>query len=193
MDSETRASLGRVRPAVVVVPLLAGTAVILRLLGRRWWCACGQPFLVTFDAWSTHTSQHLLDPYSLTHVLHGFLFWWLATLLFPRLAPRWQVVVCVAVEAAWEVLENTQWVIDRYRAATAALGYEGDSIVNALADVACCWLGVLLARRLGFRCSLAIFLATELLLLLTIRDGLLLNIIMLLYPSEALQNWQLGK
>jgi hypothetical protein len=173
--------------------MLLLTAAVLRGMGRLWWCVCGRGFLVTLDAWSPHTSQHLLDPYSITHVLHGFVFWWIVRWIFPSMAGRWQIVVAIAIEAGWEILENTPWVIARYRAATAALGYEGDTVVNALADILLAWLGVLLARRLGWRWSLAIFVVTELLLLLWIRDNLTMNVVMLLYPGDALQEWQLGR
>jgi hypothetical protein len=167
--------------------------LILRAMGRIWWCRCGEWFLWTTEAYSPHTSQHLLDPYSITHVLHGFVFWWIVHYSLPLLTTAAKIALVVAIEAAWEILENTPWVIDRYRQATAALGYEGDSIINALGDIAFCWLGAQLARRLGFRWSLALFVATELALAVWIRDGLTLNVVMLLWPSDALQRWQMGQ
>ncbi|MCA9052506.1 MAG: DUF2585 family protein [Planctomycetaceae bacterium] len=180
-------------PIVWTLGLFPLTAVILWGLGRLWWCACGEWFLVTGDANGSHTSQHLLDPFSFTHVLHGFLFWWIVHYLVPGLVARWQMFTVMALEAAWEVLENTPLVIDRYRTATIALGYEGDTIVNSLADLACCWTGAILARCLGFRWSLTVFLATELVLAWWIRDGLLLNIVMLVYPIDAVLQWQAGQ
>jgi len=176
-----------------VLAVLAVAAVVaLRLEGRSWWCACGRAVPVTMDAWSSHTSQHALDPYSLTHVSHGFLFF-CAALLWLRSAPgTWSFVAAVGVEIAWEVFENSTFVIDRYRTATAALGYTGDSVANSLGDIACCALGFALAARIGWRATLVTFAAIEILLLAWIRDSLLLDVTMLLYPIEAVKQWQLG-
>ena len=170
--------------------VLAAAAVLLRAQGRLWYCSCGRLRLWVGDAWSQETSQQFLDPYSLTHVLHGFLFCWLLALAAPRLSSAWRFAAAVAAEALWEVLENTDFVIRRYREATAALGYEGDTVVNSLGDILACALGFLLARRLGLRRTLLVFAAVELLLLFWIKDGLLLNIVMLLYPSETIREWQ---
>ena len=177
-------------PAVAAV--LAATAVVMRLEGRLWFCACGRLLPWVGDAWSADTSQHLFDPYSFTHVLHGFAFCGLLALLVPRAGWRWRLVLAVALEAAWEVIENTDFVINRYREATAALGYNGDTIVNSLGDVAACALGFLLARRLGALKTLLVFALTEVVLLFWIRDSLLLNILLLIYPSESLRAWQAG-
>ena len=179
-------------------PWLAGLAVItlaallLSSQGRSWWCACGQFFLWTSDAWSRHTSQHFLDPYSFTHLLHGFAFCGLLAWCAPRVPPRWRLVLVVALEALWEVVENSEFVIRRYRETTAALGYTGDTIANSLGDIMCCGLGFLIARRLGLRRALAAFVLTEALLLLWIRDSLLLEVLMLLYPVAAIKAWQVG-
>jgi len=179
--------------AVATVAALALTVVALWLEGRSWWCACGRPFLGTFEAWSAHTSQHVVDPYSLTHVLHGFVFFWVLALVWRNGSARWQFVVAIVVEAAWEVLENSPFVIERYRAATAALGYSGDTIANSIGDIASCGMGVVAARWMGVRRSAIAFVATELLLLVWIRDSLLLNVVMLIYPIEAIKHWQLGQ
>jgi hypothetical protein len=180
------------RAALVIAGLFVATILAMWWMGRLWWCACGEPWLATAQAFSPHTSQHLLDPYSVTHVLHGFVFWWIVLLARRPVRPEWQVVAVIALEAAWEVLENTPWVIQRYRDSTAALGYAGDTIANALADVALCWAGVLLARRLGVRWSLAVFVVVELVLAWWIHDNLTLNVVMLLWPSESLTRWQQG-
>ncbi len=105
----------------------------------------------------------------------------------------WRLALAISLEALWEMVENSAFVIQRYREATLALGYEGDTIVNALGDLLCCVIGVLLARQLGFRRSLALFVVTELVLIVWIRDSLVLNIVMLLHPFEAIKAWQLGK
>ena len=181
-----------VAPWLAVAAVVAASAAVLRLEGRRWLCSCGRLQPWVGDAWSADTSQHLFDPYSLTHVLHGFAFAGLLALLLPRAGGRPRLILAVAAEALWEVVENTDYVINRYREATAALGYTGDTVVNSLGDIAACALGFLLARRLGALRTLLLFVAVEVALLLWIRDSLLLNIILLLYPSERLRAWQAG-
>jgi hypothetical protein len=104
----------------------------------------------------------------------------------------WRLVLAVAIEAAWEVIENTNFVIERYREATAALGYQGDSVVNSLGDILACILGLFLARKLGFRRSLAVFVLVEVALLIWIRDSLVLEVLMLIYPIDAIKAWQMG-
>ena len=193
--SEASTRGGRLRgasPWLAAAGVLAATAVLMRLEGRLWLCACGRLLPWVGDAWSADTSQHLFDPYSFTHVLHGFAFCGLLALLVPRVGWRRRLVLAVALEAAWEVIENTDFVINRYREATAALGYNGDTVVNSLGDVVACALGFLLARRLGALKTLLAFALTEVVLLLWIRDSLLLNIILLVYPSESLRAWQAG-
>ena len=153
-------------------------------------CACGY-FAVWVSDWcSSTTSQQFLDPYSLTHLLHGFLFFWLITLLFRRMPRVWQLWLALLLESAWEVFENTPYVIDKYRNETAALGYHGDTIVNSLGDLACALVGFLIARRLGVRRSLIVFLVIELVLTVWIHDSLLLQILMLIRPVEAIKLWQ---
>ncbi len=159
--------------------------------GRLWWCACGHLRLWAGDIWSAENSQQLLDPYSFTHLLHGFIFFWLLNWLLPRLAPEWQLWLATTVEATWEIVENSAFIIDRYRSTTAALGYNGDTVINSVGDILVCGLGFLLARKLGFRRALAIFILVEIVLVFWIRDGLIFNIIMLIYPIDALRNWQI--
>ena len=180
------------RPWLAIALTIGVAILLLRLQGRLWICACGTIELWVNEAQGSNTSQHIFDPYTFTHILHGFLFLWLIVGLLPRLARDWQLWLALAIEAAWEVLENTEFVIDRYRQATAARGYTGDTIVNSLADILACGLGFVLARYLGVRRSIVVFLVVELLLVLWIRDSLLLNILMLLFPIEAIKRWQSG-
>jgi hypothetical protein len=187
-----RTRAGTLWPWLTSAAVLAGAIYQLRSQGRLWLCACGYFLLWSGDAWSSDNSQHLLDPYSFTHVLHGFMFCWLLTWALPRLSTAWRLSLAVSLEALWEVIENTDFVIQRYREATLALGYQGDTVVNSLGDVLMCALGFLLARRIGFRRSLVAFVLTEAVLLVWIRDSLLLNILMLLYPIEAIKAWQVG-
>jgi hypothetical protein len=174
-----------------LVPLVIATAVVLRLEGRLWICSCGRLLLWVGQACSADTSQHFFDPYSFTHVLHGFLFFWLIRWLVPRLASNWQLTVAIAVEAGWEILENTNFIIERYRTATAAVGYTGDTVINSLGDILCCSVGFMIARWLGFRRSLIAFLLVELVLILWIRDSLLLEILMLIIPIDPIRAWQM--
>jgi hypothetical protein len=179
-------------PWAAAAAVLAATALQLRAQGRAWFCACGRLLVWTGEAWGSDTSQHLFDPYSFTHVLHGVAFCGLLSLIAPRLAPAWRLCLAVAAEAAWEVVENTAFVVNRYREATAALGYEGDTVVNSLGDIAACAAGFVVARRLGLWRSVALFLLVEAALLIFIRDSLLLNVLMLLYPLDSVRAWQAG-
>ena len=189
---------GRSNPAkspvfwgAAVVSMLA-MILLLYYQGRVWWCKLGDRAPLSAQAWDAHTSQHLFDPYSLTHALHGVLFFWLTVRVFRKLPIARRFCLAIGLECAWEVLENTNVVIERYRAATASLDYFGDSIANSVGDVFACALGFLIAYRLGFRLSLLFFLLVEILLLVWIRDSLLLNILMLLYPLDWIKAWQTG-
>ena len=179
-------------PWLAIAITLAAVTFQLHYQGRLWLCSCGQFFLWVGDAWSSDTSQHLLDPYSFTHMLHGFIFCWLIGWFAPRLSRAWQLWLAVAVEAVWEVIENSEFVIQRYREA-GALGYFGDTIVNSVGDIAMCGFGFVLAWYLGFVRSLALFVTVEVVLLLWIRDSLALNVLMLIYPVEWIEQWQAGR
>jgi hypothetical protein len=175
---------------VATATVLAAMIGLLRAEGRMFLCACGH-FAVWVSNWcSSTTSQQLLDPYSLTHILHGFLFFWLITLLLRPMPRGWQLWLALLFESAWEVFENTPYVINKYRTETAALGYQGDTIVNSLGDLACALVGFLVARRLGARRSLIVFLLIELILTVWIHDSLLLQILMLIRPIQAIKLWQ---
>jgi hypothetical protein len=165
--------------------------LVLRLWGRIWWCKCGSFNPISGEAHGTHTSQHLLDPYSFTHALHGVLFYGLLWLALGRfMNARSRLPFAVFMEACWELIENSAFVIERYRAQTAALEYTGDSIVNSLGDIACCTFGFVLAWKLPVRVSVALFVMVELLLLAVIRDNLTLNVLMLTFPLESVKQWQ---
>lgn len=175
-----------------MLPIVAVAALQLGHQGRSWWCSCGRPFLWAGDIWSSHNSQHLLDPYTFTHALHGFALCWLLALCIPRASEAWKLSLGILLEAIWEVFENTEFVIQRYRETTAALGYSGDSIANSLGDIVTCGIGFLIAQRLGFRRAVVVFALTELILLFWIRDSLILEILMLIYPNQAIKAWQIG-
>jgi hypothetical protein len=191
-ETEPRRSLaGTLRLSLAIVAVFAVTALLLHLEGRLWICSCGKVLIWAGNTCSSDNSQHFLDPYAFTHVLHGFAFFWLLAWLASRLKPNWQLLIAVAVEAAWEVFENTQFIIDRYREETAALGYNGDTVVNSFGDILCCIVGFLVARRLGLRRSLVLFIVIEVILIIWIKDSLLLQILVLIYPTEAIKAWQM--
>lgn len=181
----------RRRHAAIAAVLIIGiAAATLLAMGRHPICTCG-----TIDLWvgardSPKTSQMLADWYSLSHIVHGLLLYaalWLITRKWPA---EWRFLAALLIEAGWEVTENTPFVIDRYRAATAAIGYAGDSVINSISDIVMMSLGFLAARKLPLWASLALLVALELVPLLVIRDNLTLNVWMLLAPSEALRAWQ---
>jgi hypothetical protein len=180
------------RAAVAAIVLLAATAALLYLMGRPPICTCGSIDLWVGEPNSSRTSQMLSDWYSPSHIVHGFLFFaglWLV-------ARRWPLerrfLVALAIEAAWEIVENTPMIINRYREETAALGYTGDSVLNSMSDIAMMIAGFVLARRLPVWGSVAIVLVLELVPLFVIRDNLTLNVWMLLAPNAAIKAWQSG-
>jgi Protein of unknown function (DUF2585) len=187
----TKTSKTILLPAILIVLSFGLAALQLHQQGRAWWCNC-RGFFWTSDAWGALTSQTFFDPYSLTHLLHGFMFAGLLLLITRKMPTSWRLCVAIAIEAIWEILENTNAVIDRYRGATASLGYRGDTVMNSMGDMVCCGVGLLIARKLGWLRSLPIFIATEIVLLFWIRDSLILEIIMLIRPIEAIKQWQLG-
>lgn len=182
----------RVRPLLLFACLLVVAVVYVRRLGRVWWCACWQWDPVSLVVNSMHNSQHLLDAYSLSHVLHGILFFGLLWPLRGRLSLGWRFAVAAAIEIGWEMAENSPLVIGRYRTATMALGYTGDSVVDSLGDVASFLVGFWVAKRPGLWWSAVIFVGVESLMLWWMRDNLTLNVLMLLWPVDAIRRWQSG-
>ncbi|NOT46606.1 MAG: DUF2585 family protein [Acidobacteria bacterium] len=188
-ESEKRKAL--LWPILASVMVTAVMVVVLRTQGRIWWCKSGDWAIYINQAWnSSHTSQHFFDPYSFTHILHGVLFFWLTGMIFSRLKTEWRFLMATAIEAAWEVFENSSYVIEKYRENTASLDYFGDSIMNSVGDLIACAAGFWIAAKLGWWKSLIFFAFVEMVLLLWIRDGLLLNLLMLIYPIEGIKSWQ---
>jgi len=187
-------ALSRLGPraiALLILALLSATAATLLAMGRPPICACGHVAL-WHGAIDSGNSQHLLDWYSPGHVIHGFLFYGAAWLLLRRLPLRFRLLIAVIVEASWELVENSPMVIDRYRTATMALGYTGDSVLNSLSDISCMMIGFMIARRLPVRATILLAIGFELLTLAVIHDNLTLNVLMLLWPVEAIRHWQAG-
>lgn len=173
--------------AAALIALVA--CAILFLMDRPPICTCGRVAL-WHGALDSGNSQHIADWYSLSHVIHGFLFYAATILLWRRRPAGPRLALAVAVEAAWEILENSPIIIDRYRTATIALGYSGDSIVNSISDIGMMTLGFLFAARAPIWVTVAIAVSLELLALAVIRDNLTLNILMLTWPIDAVRAWQ---
>jgi hypothetical protein len=178
--------------AITNLAILLAAVVSLLLLGRVWWCEAGDYWPWSWEVLSRHNSQHVIDPYSFTHILHGILEFWLIGLVFRKLPLAWRFVLAIFIESTWEVLENTNYIIDRYREATISLDYYGDSIINSFFDILCCGVGFAIAYKVRLWWSLAVFVIAEVVLLFWIRDSLLLNILMLIYPLEGVKSWQTG-
>jgi len=176
----------------VIVAIVLVTIGVLFMMGRMPYCECGYVKFWHGERISSENSQHLTDPYTFSHIMHGFGFYFLLWLIAKRLPVRQRMVAAMLLEAIWEVLENTDFVINRYRTVTVSLDYYGDSILNSVGDILAAIFGFLLAARLPVWVSIAIFALLEVLLLMLVRDSLLLNIIMLIYPIEAIKNWQLS-
>lgn len=172
--------------------IFAGSLVILWMMGRNVICPCGDIRIWYSGDDSGQGSQHLMDWYTPSHLIHGILFYGATLLVLPKLALGWRLAIATLVECAWEVLENTEAVINRYREFTVSGEYWGDAVINSAVDVAAMFVGFWLALRLPIWASIAIILGFELLTTWLIRDGLALNIIMLIVPSEAILDWQSG-
>jgi hypothetical protein len=186
------------RGLIVAIVMWLVIGAVLLAMGRAPICTCGTVKLWWGVVQSAENSQHLADWYSFSHVIHGLLFYFFAHVLWRRWKlfggkpASWALPIAVAFEGFWELLENSPLIIDRYRAVTVSFGYEGDAVINSLADIGFMALGFWIASRLPWKASLAMAIAFELFTLFMIRDNLTLNVLMLVWPLEAVRQWQAG-
>jgi hypothetical protein len=188
-------TLSRNQTALLVTAIIAGAGLALYLMGHPLICKCGSVKLWHFDVQSAENSQHLIDWYTPSHLIHGFLFYWALWLVsrFLPLSFAMRLILAVAIEAAWEVVENTDFIINHYRAMTISLDYYGDSVINSVIDILVMVLGFFLAAYLPVWLTVAIAVGLELFVGAMIRDNLTLNVLMFVWPLDAVLNWQRGR
>lgn len=190
--SKTGDRLFSLPPLWIIVSIIISAVAILYAMGRVPICTCGTVKLWQGTVASSENSQHLTDWYTFSHVIHGFLFYALMWALFPDRPLLQRLAAAVAIEAGWEIVENTPLIIDRYRTATIALDYYGDSIINSVADILAMMLGFWLSSILPVPAIVSIALFFEGFTGYVIRDNLTLNVLMLLYPLDPVRAWQSG-
>ena len=175
------------RHVLAIAALMLLGALTLSGMGQALWCRGGEAYLWSGDIWTEHNSQHLADPYTFTHMLHGVLLYGLLWLLLGgRVGVAWRCVIAMAVQVGWEILENTPLVIERYRETTISLNYYGDSVGNSIGDMLACLAGFCFAAVVPLWASALALLVVDASLMLWIRDGLLLNVLMLVWPVDAI-------
>lgn len=174
----------------VVLALMAAQALVLHLLGRVWICTCGTVRLWVGDIHSPELSQQILDWYTPSHVIHGMIFYGVLHLLLPRTPVLARLAVAVGIEVAWEIAENSPWVIEAYRKQALAAGYVGDSILNSLLDTVAMMTGFALARLLPWQATVALALLAEVAVGILVHDNLTLNILNFIHRFPAVEAWQ---
>lgn len=182
-------SASRIAWAVVLF-IMAAQALVLHAMGRVWICSCGTVRLWVGDIWSSELSQQLTDWYTVSHIVHGILFYGLLRLLLPRAPVLARLAIAVGIEAAWEMAENSPWVIEAYRKQALAAGYTGDSILNSLSDTLAMMAGFALAYLLPWKATVALVLALEIGVGYLVHDNLSLNILNFIHRFPAIEAWQ---
>ncbi|OGF67126.1 hypothetical protein A3H04_02980 [Candidatus Giovannonibacteria bacterium RIFCSPLOWO2_12_FULL_43_11c] len=172
--------------------ILIAFAVILHAMGQIWICKCGYVKLWHGVTYSSENSQHISDWYTFSHIIHGFVFYWIYSILRKKFNLPFGLGLLLAIiaEVSWEIFENTDMVINRYREVTISLDYYGDSVINSVFDVLAMVFGFVLAVRLPVWVTIALIIAMEIFVGYSIRDNLTLNIIQLIYPTDWILRWQ---
>lgn len=180
------------KPLAVIAALFATQASVLYFFGQPIICACGYITLYVYEIWSSQMSQQLFDWYTFSHIIHGFIFYMVLRWIFPTKSVWWRLAIAVGIEGAWEIAENTPWVIEAYRQQALAKGYVGDSIINSLMDNVSMMAGFMLAYKLPWKWTLAIAIAFELGVAYFIHDNLTLNILGFIHHFDFIDRWQAG-
>lgn len=183
----------RLTPILITLGIVLLTAAYLLWIGREPICKCGYVKLWHGEVVSAENSQHLSDWYTPSHIIHGFLFFGALWLVARRLSMGWRLAIATLVECAWEIVENSDAVIERYRTVTISLDYYGDSVINTVFDVLAMILGFWMAARLPVWATVALIILFEGATMWIIRDGLALNVLMLLWPLDWIAEWQAGR
>lgn len=192
MRNKARTTPRSLAHALIGLGVIAIAAFILHAMGQPLICRCGTVRLWQGDVTSAENSQQLVDWYSPSHLIHGLLFYGLLWLVARRAPLSLRALIALLIESGWEILENSPIIIDRYREATISLGYRGDSVINSMSDITFMLIGFALAARLPVIASVVLALLLELTVGYVIRDNLTLNIIMLIWPIDAIRTWQAG-
>jgi hypothetical protein len=188
MDDAAQKLFSR-RSFFVALAMLMGFGLVLWLEGRPGWCKYGIGFYS--PAWTHCTSQHFLDPYSLSHLLHGVIFYWMLRPLAHIWSLAWRLVAALVLEIGWELIENSSWVIEHYRQHTASLDYIGDSVLNSISDVLMIVIGFYFASKVSWKWAVVVFIAFELWAIYLARDNLTFNVLMFFVPLEGVKGWQM--
>jgi hypothetical protein len=184
-------TLKKYLPYAATTALLVFIAAKLVEQGRLIICSCNKVYLWAANPWSNDNSQHISDPYSFSHLQHGLIFYFALKKLAPKMSESWRLFFAVLIESGWELLENSSFIIDKYRSNTASVQYNGDTVINSISDILFCILGFIIAKYIGGKFTLTLFILIEVAMIYLMKDSLIINIIMIVYPVRGLLDWQI--